>query len=140
MERLLWCFLSFRGVLGRQAFALSLLLLVLAGWILRELLQALLVGDGPIYYDQTSRAAALKLADMDDALSAIILLWPNLAVPVKRARDVGIPIAWLALAQLALLVALVIAPVLAPFGAILLLLTLCAAPAGSVARFFPPQR
>lgn len=140
MERLLWCFLSFRGNLGRQAFALSLVLLVLVSWVLRELLQALLVGGGPLHYDQSSQAAALRLTHMDDALSAIVLLWPNLAVPVKRARDIGIPITWLALAQLALLVALVLAPGLAPFGALLLLLVLCTAPAGSAARFLPPQR
>ena len=128
IDDLRWCFLSFRGVLSRKAFVLALIAFVLINWLLAKWLSIGLSTNGPIYYEAGQDAAARAILNIDELLAALILLWPNLAISVKRWRDIGLPVRYFIFAQIALLVVMLVSP---GFG------TVMALAAGLVLMFAP---
>jgi uncharacterized membrane protein YhaH (DUF805 family) len=104
------CFLSFRGALSRKAFVLALIALVLVNWLLARWLSLALSTNGPIYYGAGQQAAARAIVNIDELLAALILLWPNLAISVKRWRDIGLPVRYFIFAQIGLFVAMLVSP------------------------------
>lgn len=108
--------------------------------MLADLIRSILHNTGPIYYEPGKRTAALAASLVDEAFAAITLLWPNLAITVKRVRDIGIQVRYYVVAYIALTVLVIAAPrvgIAFAFGA---LLAAIFTPTGSVERFMPRRR
>ncbi len=115
MQSLVWCFFGWRGYLTRQEYALALLVIVLAGFVITPVISALMVGptnDGEVW-----NRADLDLAKGRATLTGYLLTaWPTMAVQVKRLRHIGYPPQYLIGANIALTVVLLIAPAVAIFA------------------------
>lgn len=135
-----WCFLSFRGALGRQPFILALISIILANWLLAELFKELFHTGGPIYYDRGEADMARAQLTLDETFAGMILLWPNLAVSVKRWRDLGFSVRSFVIVQTVVLVMIFVAAGLGIALAIASVLTMIFAPTGFADRFRSAKR
>ncbi|MFT3988793.1 DUF805 domain-containing protein [Aestuariivirga sp.] len=83
-------FLSFEGRIGRQAFWLGLIALLVIEWIVFFLVLTLFGGSLTVAVDggdsQAAMAAMYSLTG-PAALVSLIFLWPALAIQIKRWHD-----------------------------------------------------
>ena len=129
VQPLLWCFLSFRGRLNRQEFALAFFFVVLVTYLLGAILAAIMVGptnDGRPWTENDLLLAQTQA----QLLGYVVTVWPTLALQVKRLRDIGYSPLYLVGANVLVAVLMLIAPVVAIILAIL----------GSLLLFFWPGK
>ena len=109
--------------------------LVLVNWLLAGLFESLLQNGGPIYYDPDGARAARMWSRLDETLASLILLWPNLALTIKRVRDIGIPMRYFVGLQIGIVILVLIAPRPGILMALAAVLAVSFAPSGSADRF-----
>ncbi len=97
---------SFEGRMRRRDFWISMLIILVASWILRAIIG---LAFGPMYYAGAAGGVPMmQMAAMSGMWTGLgivwlILLWPWLAVAVKRAHDRGKSGIWVLLAFIPIL-------------------------------------
>jgi uncharacterized membrane protein YhaH (DUF805 family) len=80
--------LSFEGRMRRRDFWLLTIALIVVGWILTSILGMLFVTPVPVVTDyNTAYWMAWTRMSTAAGISALLLLWPRLAIGVKRCHD-----------------------------------------------------
>ena len=110
MQSLLWCFFSWRGRLNRQEFALAFFFLAAMAYLIGAALTATMVG--PTNAGRPWSENDLILAQVQaQLLASVFVLWPSLAIQVKRLRDIGYSWLYLVAANIFVLVVMLLAPI-----------------------------
>jgi uncharacterized membrane protein YhaH (DUF805 family) len=80
--------LSFEGRMRRRDFWLIAIALVVVGWVLTAILGMVFVAPVPVATDySTAYWMAWTRISMAACIAALLLLWPRLAIGVKRCHD-----------------------------------------------------
>ena len=110
MQSLLWCFFSWRGRLNRQEFALAFFFLAAMAYLVGAVLTAAMVGptNGGRPWTENDLVLAQVQAQL---LASVFVLWPSLAIQVKRLRDIGYSWLYLVAANVIVLVVMLFAPI-----------------------------
>jgi uncharacterized membrane protein YhaH (DUF805 family) len=110
VQSLLWCFFSWRGRLNRQEFALAFFFLAAMAYLIGAILTAIMVG--PTNTDRPWSENDLVMAQLQaQMLASVFVLWPSLAIQVKRLRDIGYSWLYLVAANVIVFVVLLFAPI-----------------------------
>lgn len=110
MQSLLWCFFSWRGRLNRQEFALAFFFLAALAYVIGAVLTAATVG--PTNAGRPWSENDLIMAQLQaQVLASVLLLWPSLAIQVKRLRDIGYSWLYLVAANVIVVVVMLFAPI-----------------------------
>ena len=110
MQSLLWCFFSWRGRLNRQEFALAFFFIAAVAYVIAAMLTATMAApdnaSAPLSED------ALLMAQLQtQMIASFVVLWPSLAIQVKRLRDIGYSWLYLLGANVIVFIVLLIAPI-----------------------------
>lgn len=110
VQSLLWCFFSWRGRLNRQEFALAFFFLAAMAYLIGAILTATMVGptNAGRPWSENDLIFAQVQAQM---LASVFVLWPSLAIQVKRLRDIGYSWLYLVAANVIVFVVLIFAPI-----------------------------
>lgn len=130
MNNLLWCFLSWRGELTRQQFALAMLFSVLVAIALGTLISDLTVGptnNGQVW----TRDGIMLTKARAGAIAWLVVTWPLLCIQVKRLRHIGLPGYTLFVANIAVTLLLLVATPLGLIGGVVFTLFIFFAKGGS---------
>ncbi|MGV8952889.1 MAG: DUF805 domain-containing protein [Cypionkella sp.] len=110
VQPLLWCFFSWRGRLNRQEFALAFFFIAAVAFVVGAVLSATMVGSADTSPPQ-SETDLLMAQLQTQTLASLVVLWPTLAIQVKRLRDIGYSWLYLVAANILVFVVLLIAPI-----------------------------
>jgi uncharacterized membrane protein YhaH (DUF805 family) len=88
MKIFTWCFLSTRGKLRREPFALAMAAIILVGYGLIPFTRSLFL---EFRFDDEWKQDQLRRAVLGgDLLRYALMLWPLFAVQAKRVQDIGL--------------------------------------------------